>query len=46
MSKEMQGKLVKTSLGRVILHVACLLSDYRFEWHLKGIVREIEGNVS
>ena len=40
MSKTIQAKLVKTSVGRVVLHLTCLLNDFKLEWHMKGIVRE------
>ena len=41
MSKMIQARLVKTSLGRIVLHITCLLNDCKLEWHVKGIVREL-----
>jgi hypothetical protein len=28
-------------VGRVILHLACLMRDGEMRWHWKGIVREV-----
>ena len=36
--------LVKFSMGRVALHVACLMLDHKWAWHLSGIVREFHHN--
>lgn len=33
--------LVKTRLGRVVLHTACLLQDRKLAWHWAGILREL-----
>jgi hypothetical protein len=37
----MSARLVEHSLGRVVLHVACLLRDGKVRWHWAGIRREL-----
>ena len=37
----MSARLVEHSLGRVVLHLACLLRDGRVRWHWAGIRREL-----
>jgi hypothetical protein len=36
----MEFKLSKTSFGRAVLHLACLIHDGRWHWHWAGIYRE------
>jgi len=36
----LQERLAETSLGRITLHLLCLMKDHKFLWHYKGIVRE------
>ena len=31
-------------LGRICLHVATLIADHQFKWHLAGIRRELSLN--
>ena len=33
--------LVKSRMGRVILHTVCAARDHHWAWHWRGIVREI-----
>jgi hypothetical protein len=40
MSDESQEILVKSRVGRVILHIVTLFRDRKYFWHLKGITRE------
>jgi hypothetical protein len=35
-------KLVKSPLGRVVLHGLCLFRGGRLRWHLTGMVRELK----
>jgi len=37
----MKEKLAKSHSGRVILHLWCLVRDYKWSWHLAGIRREL-----
>ncbi len=37
----MSARLVEHSLGRVMLHFACLLRDGKVGWHWAGIRREL-----
>jgi hypothetical protein len=37
----MSARLVEHSLGRVMLHLACLLRDRKVRWHWAGIRREL-----
>jgi hypothetical protein len=32
---------VDSHVGRIILHLACLMHDHKWFWHLAGIRREI-----
>jgi hypothetical protein len=41
MSDKRQENLVKTSIGRIILHLTALNKDFKFGWHIKGIKREL-----
>src|SRR5689334_4869579 len=34
-------QLVRSSPGRIILHLTCLARDHRFRWHWQGILREL-----
>jgi len=45
LNQEMKVKtmLAQNSVGRVILHLACMIRDGQLRWHWKGIVREVEG---
>jgi hypothetical protein len=37
----MSQQLIKSRMGRVILHAVCLLRNpHRAHWHWRGIVRE------
>ena len=40
MSRRLQGRLVGSRAGRVVLHLVSLARDGRFLWHLRGIGRE------
>ena len=44
MSSAMQVKLVGSGQGRIVLHLATLMHDGKFGWHLKGILRELGGS--
>jgi hypothetical protein len=37
----MSARFVEYSLGRVVLHLACLLRDRKVRWHWAGIRREL-----
>lgn len=37
----MSARLVEHSLGRVMLHLACLLRDGKMRWHWAGIRRKL-----
>jgi hypothetical protein len=37
----MPARLVEHPLGRVMLHLACLLRDGKVRWHWAGIRREL-----
>jgi hypothetical protein len=37
----MQSQLAKLGLGRIVLHLLSACQDHKFEWHWRGIVREI-----
>jgi hypothetical protein len=37
----MQAQLAQFSFGRVLLHVACAWRDHKYQWHWRGIRREI-----
>jgi len=37
----MSARFVEHSLGRVMLHLACLLRDGKVRWHWAGIRREL-----
>lgn len=41
MSTKSQMILAGSRAGRVILHVAALIRDGRYFWHLAGITREL-----
>ena len=32
---------VDSYVGRIILHLVCLMRDHKWSWHLAGIRREI-----
>ena len=40
MSAATKAKLATSRSGRMILHVATLVRDHRWYWHLAGIMRE------
>jgi hypothetical protein len=42
MSAQLQMKLVTSSFGRIILHVASMQLDHKYRWHIAGILREIK----
>jgi len=42
MTTKKQLRLSETSIGRIKLHLICLLKDHHFKWHVKGILREIK----
>jgi len=42
MRRSTKEKLVKTPLGRVVLHGLCLCRGGRVRWHLTGMVRELK----
>jgi hypothetical protein len=35
------ARLAETSIGRVLLHLACLLRDGKARWHWAGVRREL-----
>ena len=37
----MQNQLAEFGFGRVLLHVPCACQDHEFQWHWRGIRREI-----
>jgi hypothetical protein len=37
------NELVKTRIGRIVLHAVCLVRDRKLSWHVAGIAREIRG---
>jgi hypothetical protein len=41
MSMQTEMRLGGSRWGRMFLHTVCLVQDHRFEWHWKGIVREL-----
>jgi len=41
----MSARLVEHSLGRVALHLACLLRDGKVRWHWAGIRRELRSGL-
>ena len=42
MSDSTAMQLVQTRQGRILFHVYMMLIDYKWNWHLKGIIREIK----
>ena len=40
-SPAMQGQLARTPSGRVLLHLVCARRDHKFQWHGRGVVREL-----
>ena len=38
---KMKTKLAKSSVGRVILHLGCMVRDGQMRWHWEGIMREV-----
>ena len=38
---DMQVYLARTSFGRVLLHVACACRDHKYQWHWRGVLREL-----
>jgi hypothetical protein len=40
----MQIYLAQSSLGRVLLHLACACHDHKYRWHWLGIRRELARN--
>jgi hypothetical protein len=38
---ETQLQLAGSPAGRIVLHVACAWRDHRFQWHWRGMVREV-----
>lgn len=38
----MQAKLAKSSFGRILLHLACACHDRHYQWHWRGIRREMK----
>ena len=41
MSTQEQMRLAGSRLGRIRMHAIMLASDFRFAWHLRGIMREV-----
>jgi hypothetical protein len=37
----MQTYFAQSSFGRILLHVACACRDHKYQWHWRGIRREI-----
>jgi len=38
----MELKLAQSSFGRILLHLACVYRDHKYQWHWSGIRREIK----
>ena len=36
-------KLTEHRLGRVLLHLKCVVRDHKWSWHLDGLRRELFG---
>ena len=41
MTTDKQLEWANSKAGRIGLHLLALNRDYKFKWHLKGIIREI-----
>ncbi|HWX20172.1 MAG TPA: hypothetical protein VN578_09745 [Candidatus Binatia bacterium] len=41
----MQAKLAQSGFGRILLHLACAWHDHKYQWHWRGIRREIRGSL-
>ena len=37
-------KLPNSRLGRICLHLKCLVRDRRLSWHMAGVCRELAGS--
>jgi hypothetical protein len=37
----MQAHIAQFSVGRILLHVVCACRDHKYQWHWRGIQREI-----
>ena len=42
----MQNQLAEFSLGRIVLHLLCACQDHKFQWHWRGIFREIRKDIA
>ena len=45
MSASVQMQFSRNRSGRTMLHLVCLIRDHKVKWHLKGVWREIFGNL-
>ena len=41
----MQNQFAEFSLGRIVLHLLCACQDHKFQWHWRGILREIRKDI-
>ncbi len=41
----MQNQFAEFSLGRIVLHLLCACQDHEFQWHWRGILREIRKDI-
>lgn len=37
----MQMMLAQSSVGRIVLHLVCACRDHKYQWHWRGILREV-----
>jgi hypothetical protein len=37
----MQAQLAQSSFGRILLHLACACRDHKYQWHWRGVYREL-----
>jgi len=37
----MQILFAQSSFGRILLHLACAYRDHKYQWHWRGIQREL-----
>jgi hypothetical protein len=38
---DMQVQLAQHSFGRILLHLACAFRDHKYQWHWRGVCREL-----
>jgi hypothetical protein len=39
----MQAHLAEHSFGRIVLHLLCAYRDRKYQWHWRGVLRELGG---